>query len=335
MDRLVPRKCIASLTRKILLHYAAVQDALDAVGAVTGLAGLLRRARSVPTRRPRSRAVSAAAAVHGIWGAWLVWSAVRGQVETVRDNRKPGAPESDHEFPLRLRRSVRPKRLCNWRRAVVSGTPNCLTLAIHHLSFLRRRAGRSAEFRGWRRQLHCLSRAAVHGRASDPGQCHKHDCAMDGAAASGGAYRKRLDVPRRVMIPLLAASLIGGLVGALSAAEDSRAYLHARSALAHSGRDFAVCLRQETGRRTKVGDRARGFELRRWRGDVVSIVRRRLRRLLRRRHGHRDARHAGRAGHDRYSRHERAEERDGIRHQRSRRGDVHRGAAQCTGSTGS
>jgi uncharacterized membrane protein YfcA len=35
------------------------------------------------------------------------------------------------------------------------------------------------------------------------------------AAASGGAYRSRLDVPRRVMIPLLAASLIGGLAGAL------------------------------------------------------------------------------------------------------------------------
>jgi uncharacterized membrane protein YfcA len=35
-----------------------------------------------------------------------------------------------------------------------------------------------------------------------------------GSAASGGAYRSRLDVPRRVMIPLLAASLIGGLVGA-------------------------------------------------------------------------------------------------------------------------
>jgi uncharacterized protein len=34
------------------------------------------------------------------------------------------------------------------------------------------------------------------------------------AAASGGAYRKRLDVPRRVMIPLLAASLVGGLAGA-------------------------------------------------------------------------------------------------------------------------
>lgn len=36
-----------------------------------------------------------------------------------------------------------------------------------------------------------------------------------GAAASGGAYRKQLDVPRRVMVPLLAASLLGGLAGAL------------------------------------------------------------------------------------------------------------------------
>lgn len=35
-----------------------------------------------------------------------------------------------------------------------------------------------------------------------------------GATASGGAYRKRLDVPPRVLIPLLAASLIGGVGGA-------------------------------------------------------------------------------------------------------------------------
>jgi uncharacterized membrane protein YfcA len=35
-----------------------------------------------------------------------------------------------------------------------------------------------------------------------------------GAAASGGAYRKRLDVARRLMIPLLGASLAGGLIGA-------------------------------------------------------------------------------------------------------------------------
>jgi uncharacterized membrane protein YfcA len=34
------------------------------------------------------------------------------------------------------------------------------------------------------------------------------------AAASGGAYRKRLDVPRRVFVPLLIASLAGGLAGA-------------------------------------------------------------------------------------------------------------------------
>jgi uncharacterized protein len=35
------------------------------------------------------------------------------------------------------------------------------------------------------------------------------------AAASGGAYRKRLDIARRVMIPLLTASLIGGVAGAV------------------------------------------------------------------------------------------------------------------------
>jgi hypothetical protein len=36
-----------------------------------------------------------------------------------------------------------------------------------------------------------------------------------GAAASGGAYRKRLDMPRRILAPLLGASLVGGLIGAL------------------------------------------------------------------------------------------------------------------------
>lgn len=35
------------------------------------------------------------------------------------------------------------------------------------------------------------------------------------AAASGGAYRKRLDIPRRVMIPLLTVSLMGAAAGAL------------------------------------------------------------------------------------------------------------------------
>jgi uncharacterized membrane protein YfcA len=35
-----------------------------------------------------------------------------------------------------------------------------------------------------------------------------------GAAASGGAYRDRLDVPRRVLIPLLVSSFIGGVGGA-------------------------------------------------------------------------------------------------------------------------
>jgi uncharacterized protein len=36
-----------------------------------------------------------------------------------------------------------------------------------------------------------------------------------GTAASGGAYRKKLDLPKRILIPLLVMSLIGGLAGAL------------------------------------------------------------------------------------------------------------------------
>ena len=35
-----------------------------------------------------------------------------------------------------------------------------------------------------------------------------------GAAASGGAYRSRLNVPGRVLVPLIAVSLLGGLAGA-------------------------------------------------------------------------------------------------------------------------
>jgi uncharacterized protein len=35
-----------------------------------------------------------------------------------------------------------------------------------------------------------------------------------GVTASGGAYRNRLDVPKRVMVPLLVTSFIGGLMGA-------------------------------------------------------------------------------------------------------------------------
>src|SRR5262249_48934266 len=34
------------------------------------------------------------------------------------------------------------------------------------------------------------------------------------AAASGGAYRRHLDVPRKLLAPLLIVSLVGGLIGA-------------------------------------------------------------------------------------------------------------------------
>ena len=39
--------------------------------------------------------------------------------------------------------------------------------------------------------------------------------AWSGLVASSGAYRNHLDVPRRVLLPLLLVSLIGGALGAL------------------------------------------------------------------------------------------------------------------------
>ncbi|MEY2413525.1 MAG: uncharacterized protein QOD84_2131 [Acidobacteriaceae bacterium] len=36
-----------------------------------------------------------------------------------------------------------------------------------------------------------------------------------GVTASGGAYRKQLDVPKRVLVPLLVAGVVGGILGAL------------------------------------------------------------------------------------------------------------------------
>jgi len=38
---------------------------------------------------------------------------------------------------------------------------------------------------------------------------------LAGTTASGGAYRMRLNIPRRVMIPLILTSVIGGLAGAI------------------------------------------------------------------------------------------------------------------------
>jgi len=55
------------------------------------------------------------------------------------------------------------------------------------------------------------------------------------AAASGGAYRKRLDIPRRVMIRWLTVSLIGGLAGALLLLKTPAHTFMASAALADYG----------------------------------------------------------------------------------------------------
>jgi uncharacterized membrane protein YfcA len=43
-----------------------------------------------------------------------------------------------------------------------------------------------------------------------------------GTTASGGAYRQKLDIPRRVMIPLIVTSVIGGVAGAIFSSKRRR-----------------------------------------------------------------------------------------------------------------
>ena len=55
--------------------------------------------------------------------------------------------------------------------------------------------------------------------------------------------------PEEVLIPLLAASLMGGLAGAFPAFADTSPYLHARAAVVDTGSNVIVRLWQETRRR--------------------------------------------------------------------------------------
>jgi len=81
------------------------------------------------------------------------------------------------------------------------------------------------------------------------------------AAASGGAYRKQLDIPRRgELVPLLAASLLGGLAGGVSAFEDPSPYVHCVCCHGSRWSDSALRLRQDLADRPRFPDRAPSFD---------------------------------------------------------------------------
>jgi uncharacterized protein len=108
-----------------------------------------------------------------------------------------------------------PKELrARWRPAALSGTPNCLTLETIVFLFFAGALGGALNSVAGGGSFIAFPALLFTGVPPIPANATNTIALWTGAAASGGAYRKRLDVPRRVLIPLLAASLIGGLTGA-------------------------------------------------------------------------------------------------------------------------
>jgi uncharacterized membrane protein YfcA len=107
------------------------------------------------------------------------------------------------------------KGYVRWRRGAVSGTSNSLTLQSIIFLFFAGALGGALNSVAGGGSFIAFPALLFTGVPPIPANATNTIALWTAAAASGRAYRKRLDVARRVMIPLLAASLVGGLIGAL------------------------------------------------------------------------------------------------------------------------
>lgn len=106
------------------------------------------------------------------------------------------------------------KLLGRWRRQPLSDTPDSLNLpSAIFLFFAGMLAGALNSVAGGGSFIAFPALLFV-GVPPIPANATNTLALWTAAAGSGGAYRRRLNVPRRVMVPLLGASLVGGLVGA-------------------------------------------------------------------------------------------------------------------------
>src|SRR6202020_2905398 len=102
----------------------------------------------------------------------------------------------------------------DWQRCQLSGKPNNLTLETIVFLFVAGALGGALNSVAGGGSFIAFRALLFPGVPPIPANATNTIALWTAAAASGGAYRKRLDVPRRVLIPLLAASLVGGLAGA-------------------------------------------------------------------------------------------------------------------------
>jgi uncharacterized protein len=101
------------------------------------------------------------------------------------------------------------------RRGFISVTPNSLTLETILFLFLAGALGGAINSVAGGGSFIAFPALLFTGVPPIPANATNTIALWTAAAASGGAYRKRLDVARRLMIPLLIASLVGGLIGAI------------------------------------------------------------------------------------------------------------------------
>jgi uncharacterized membrane protein YfcA len=101
-----------------------------------------------------------------------------------------------------------------WRRGAVSDTPYCLTAQTIVFLFFAGALGAALNSIAGGGSFIAFPALLFTGVPPIPANATNTIALWSGAAASGSAYRNRLNVPRRVLIPLIAACLAGGLVGA-------------------------------------------------------------------------------------------------------------------------
>ena len=101
-----------------------------------------------------------------------------------------------------------------WRDQAISGTPSCLHLETILFLFIAGALGGALNSVAGGGSFIAFPALLWTGVPPIPANATNTIALWSGTAASGGAYRKRLDVPRRMLIPLLTASLLGGLTGA-------------------------------------------------------------------------------------------------------------------------
>src|SRR5580658_7408221 len=103
----------------------------------------------------------------------------------------------------------------DWRRAAVSDKPNSLTAETILFLFFAGVLGGALNAVAGGGSFIAFPALLFTGVPPIPANATNTIALWTAAVASGGAYRSRLNTPRRVMVPLLTVSLIGGGAGAL------------------------------------------------------------------------------------------------------------------------